>query len=80
CPDWEVPHGSSRPIPIKKLLSVLGYDDVQAVAIVERLEEQAYINRAFGYETVCLNRGNAGKENAYSSLPVQIANNTYLPS
>ena len=48
CPEWEDPHGSSRPIPIKKLLSVLGYDDEQAVAIVERLEEQAYINRAFG--------------------------------
>ncbi|OAM28991.1 hypothetical protein A7P94_00020 [Eikenella sp. NML01-A-086] len=47
CPEWEDPHGSSRPIPIKKLLSVLGYSDEQAVAIVERLEEQAYINRSF---------------------------------
>lgn len=47
CPEWEDPHGSSRPIPIKKLLSVLGYREEQAVEIMGRLEEQAYINRSF---------------------------------
>jgi len=48
CPEWENPNGSSRPIPMGRLLKALGYDPAQADAILKRQHEQRYIQQAFG--------------------------------
>jgi uncharacterized phage-associated protein len=47
CPEWENPNGSSRPIPMGKLLMALGYQPDQVSAIIKRQHEQRYINAAF---------------------------------
>lgn len=44
CPEWEDPQGSSRPISIKKLLGILGYNNTQIDAIVSNMQDQAEIN------------------------------------
>lgn len=48
CPEWSDPHGSSRPIPMLKLLKTLGYTDDVAQALLNGMEQQVKINRAFG--------------------------------
>lgn len=48
CPEWEDPKGSSRPIPISRLLKAVGYQPEQIEALNKRLHEQRYINAAFG--------------------------------
>lgn len=40
CAEWEDPHGSSRPIPIERVLRAVGYDEQQAKSIAKRLEEE----------------------------------------
>lgn len=47
CPEWSDPHGSSRPIPMLKLLKVLGYPQEVAVDLIKRMQTQAEINRLF---------------------------------
>lgn len=41
CPEWEDPQGSSYPIPMEKLLSILGYNQEQVDGIIENISEQA---------------------------------------
>ncbi len=48
CPEWTDPKGSSRPIPIARLLKAVGYGPEQVEALSKRLHEQRYINAAFG--------------------------------
>jgi uncharacterized phage-associated protein len=47
CPEWENPHGSSRPIPYARVLKAVGYNPEQVQAIERRLHEQRYVNAAF---------------------------------
>lgn len=47
CPEWEDPHGSSRPIPMGRLLKALGYKPTEAAAIIKRQHEQRYIQSSF---------------------------------
>lgn len=47
CPEWEDPGGSSKPIPMKKLLRVLGYSDEAASQIIARDDEQRHIEALF---------------------------------
>lgn len=47
CPEWEDPHGSSRPIPLQKLLSILGYSQDDSYLLFEQMKEQAEINKFF---------------------------------
>lgn len=48
CPEWEDPHGSSRPIPPGRLLKALGYDGDALRSIMQHLDEQARLNAALG--------------------------------
>lgn len=47
CPEWEDPRGSSRPIPIARVLKAVGYQAGEVEALTKRLHEQRYINAAF---------------------------------
>lgn len=47
CPEWEDPHGSSRPIPMGRLLKALGYGPAQTEAIIKQQHEQRYIQQSF---------------------------------
>lgn len=44
CPEWEDPHGSSRPIPMGRLFRELGYSDAGIRSAIEHLNEQARLN------------------------------------
>lgn len=44
CPEWEDPHGSSRPIPMGRLFRELGYSDEGVRSAVTHLNEQAILN------------------------------------
>lgn len=47
CPEWTDPKGSSRPIPMAKLLKELGYSDEGIRSAREHLKEQASLKSAF---------------------------------
>jgi uncharacterized phage-associated protein len=47
CPEWEDPKGSSRPIPVARVLRAVGYQPEQVEALTKRLHEQRYINASF---------------------------------
>ena len=47
CPEWEDPKGSSRPIPVSRMLKAVGYQPDQVEALTKRLHEQRYISAAF---------------------------------
>ena len=47
CPEWEDPRGTSRPIPIGRLLKAVGYGPAQVEALTKRMHEQRYVNAAF---------------------------------
>lgn len=46
CPEWEDPQGSSRPIPLTRLLQAVGYEGEALQAVREHLKEQAGLNAA----------------------------------
>lgn len=48
CPEWEDPHGSSRPIPPSRLLRAVGYKDEALRSVLKHLEEQARLNAVMG--------------------------------
>jgi len=48
CPEWEDPHGSSRPIPPGRLLKALGYDGEALQSIMQHLNERARLNAVLG--------------------------------
>lgn len=47
CPEWSDPHGSSRPIPMLKLLKILGYSEEASLGLIRRMQSQAETNRLF---------------------------------
>lgn len=47
CPEWEDPHGSSRPISFESLFSALGFSEAKAQAVIENLTAQENLNSAF---------------------------------
>ena len=47
CPEWVDPNGSSRPIPLSRVLKALGYSPDQIESLDRRLHEQRQINAAF---------------------------------
>lgn len=49
CPEWSDPKGSSRPIPMLKLLEELGHSKKTALAILENMREQTHINELFAH-------------------------------
>lgn len=46
CPEWEDPRGSSRPIPIRRVLKGVGYQGDSLRSVYEHLKEQAVLNAA----------------------------------
>lgn len=48
CPEWEDPHGSSRPIPPSKLLRAVGYKDEALRSVLDHLKERARLNAVMG--------------------------------
>lgn len=46
CPEWEDPYGSSKPIPLDRLLQAVGYDGEALQSVLQHLEEQANLNIA----------------------------------
>ncbi|MFY2996339.1 Panacea domain-containing protein [Achromobacter xylosoxidans] len=46
-PEWEDPHGSSKPISYESLFSALGYNSDQVSHLKERIDEQQRISAAF---------------------------------
>lgn len=48
CPEWEDPHGSSRPIPMGRLFKALGYSDDGIKSAIDHLKEQERVSGAFG--------------------------------
>lgn len=42
-PEWEHPHGSSRPITYDRLFAALGYSEKQSRILKDRMAEQDYI-------------------------------------
>lgn len=46
CPEWEDPHGSSRPIPMGRIFRTFGYSEEGIRSAVEHLNEQAQLNAA----------------------------------
>lgn len=48
CPEWEDPEESSLPIRFKTLFSALGYSDVEAGLLEQRLDEQRQLNGSMG--------------------------------
>ncbi len=46
CPEWEDPHGSSRPINYDTLFSKLGYTSEQVTALLDRLNLQSSLNES----------------------------------
>lgn len=48
CPEWEDPHGSSRPIPMGRLFKALGYSDDGIKSAIAHLKEQEQVTGAFG--------------------------------
>ena len=49
CPEWEDPHGSSRPITYRQLFRALGYASEQIEALEARLNEQIALAGTFDY-------------------------------
>ena len=47
-PEWSDPKGSSIPIPLPKLLSVLEYSEEDIERIESELEQEAELNALFG--------------------------------
>lgn len=47
CAEWVDPEGSSYPITVEKLLSVLEFDEPQTRTLLQKLEERSAINAAF---------------------------------
>lgn len=47
CPEWEDPMGTSRPIPVSRLLKAVGCSAEEIEAVSRRLHEHRYINAAF---------------------------------
>ncbi|MDO4705061.1 Panacea domain-containing protein [Allofranklinella schreckenbergeri] len=47
CPEWEDPGGSSRPIPMSRLLKHLGYSAESAQELIEHLRERERLGKAF---------------------------------
>lgn len=48
CPEWEDPNGSSRPIPMPRLLREVGYDGDALRNVLTHLKEQALLKTALG--------------------------------
>lgn len=48
CPEWEDPHGSSRPIPPVRLLRAIGYEGDALQSVLDHLGEQARLNAVLG--------------------------------
>lgn len=46
CPEWEDPHGSSRPIPLRRLFKALGYSEPGIKSAIDHLHEQERLNAA----------------------------------
>lgn len=46
CPEWEDPRGSSRPIPLNRLLQAVGYEGEALQSVHQHLKEQASLNTA----------------------------------
>lgn len=47
CPEWEDPHGTSRPIPPARIFKALGFSPQQIDAMSQRLREQRYVDASF---------------------------------
>lgn len=46
CPEWEDPRGSSRPIPLSRLLKEVGYEGDGLQNVLAHLKDRALINLA----------------------------------
>ena len=47
CPEWEDPHGSSKPIRFEKLFQTLGHSTEEAKRLAEHIDEQQHIDELF---------------------------------
>ena len=47
CPEWEDPHGSSRPISFEKLFQSLGRSSDEAKRLADHITEQQHIDELF---------------------------------
>lgn len=47
CPEWEDPRGSSRPIPMGRVLRAVGYEGEALSSVLEHIKEQTHLKAAF---------------------------------
>lgn len=47
CPEWRDPNGSSRPIPLQRVLTVTGRSQEETTAIMHQVEEDSRLDRVF---------------------------------
>ena len=47
CPEWEDPHGSSKPIRFEKLFQALGRNPDEAKRLAEHIEEHQHMDELF---------------------------------
>lgn len=46
-PEWENPHGTSIPVPLKNLLKILGYSESEAEALSKQREKEEMVDETF---------------------------------